>query len=248
MRPGRSAGPRRRRGATREGDHPAWQGASAASNRKPGTPGSRAKPLPRSAGVRFRVRVDRGLRRPIGKGRGAEHGTPQDQQASARVLGRPMGMRAQVTRVSWAWSQCSRGECALRVVSRGRTDRSRATRGTPPLRRGVDAARPGPAVEWQKSAKRLLTCWPFTSCSTRWRRAPQGPVRRPNACQQWKKARGPKPRAGLPPPAGAEPRAAPPPPWSVTPSRKRPSRRRQPCGPRWRREAWEPRRASMSRR
>src|SRR5580704_1042614 len=63
-RPGRSAGPRRRRGATREGDRPAWQGGSEASNRKPGTPGSRAKPLPRSAGVRSRVLVVRCLELP----------------------------------------------------------------------------------------------------------------------------------------------------------------------------------------
>ena len=60
------------------------------------------------------------------KGEGVEQGTRPDQQANARVLGRLKGMRAQVTRVSWAWSQGSRGECALRVVSRGRADRSRA--------------------------------------------------------------------------------------------------------------------------
>ena len=63
MPPGRSAGPRRRRGATREGVHPAWQGVTPdlirQSNRKPGIPASRAKPLPRSAGVRSRVLVFR---------------------------------------------------------------------------------------------------------------------------------------------------------------------------------------------
>src|SRR5258708_39570820 len=57
------AGPRRRRGATREGDHPAWQGVTPdlvrQSNRKPGIPASQAKPLPRSAGVRSRIFVVR---------------------------------------------------------------------------------------------------------------------------------------------------------------------------------------------
>jgi len=44
----------------REGDRPAWQGVSEASARKPGTPASRAKPSPRSAGVRSRLRIDHG--------------------------------------------------------------------------------------------------------------------------------------------------------------------------------------------
>ena len=74
MRIGGSAGPRQRRGAMREGDHPAWQGASEARNRKPGIRASRAKPLPRSAGVRStishrswsqpRVRADTALNAP----------------------------------------------------------------------------------------------------------------------------------------------------------------------------------------
>jgi hypothetical protein len=55
MRPSRRAGPRRQRGAMREGDHPAWQGVTPdltrQSDRKQGIPASRAKRLPRSAGV-----------------------------------------------------------------------------------------------------------------------------------------------------------------------------------------------------
>jgi hypothetical protein len=48
-----------------EGDRPAWQ---AAFGRKPGTPKARATPLPRSAGVRSRVRVFRGPGRAVGSG------------------------------------------------------------------------------------------------------------------------------------------------------------------------------------
>jgi hypothetical protein len=47
------------------GDRPAWQ---AAFGRKPGTPPARASPLPRSGGVRSRVRVFRGTDGDIGSG------------------------------------------------------------------------------------------------------------------------------------------------------------------------------------
>jgi hypothetical protein len=96
MRSDGNAGPRQRRGVAGEGDHPAWQVGSEAIDRRLGKPAARAKPLPRSAGVRSRIRTDRGLRRPSGREGGRRETWHEGDTHHVRANRR-------VRRVSMAW-------------------------------------------------------------------------------------------------------------------------------------------------
>ena len=146
MRPGWSAGPRRRRGATREGDRPAWQGGSEASNRKPGTPVSRAKPLPRSAGVRSRVLVVRCFHLPAER-EGTEQGARRNQEASVMLLCGSKGdaRRRRCVTPAWGHGRYSEGRPRHPVPTasgRWRMDRNPYAGLPPPGGRSRDRLRP----------------------------------------------------------------------------------------------------------